>query len=57
MSLAFIRMVTMYIALMDSGERPAARFLPGWFGPREPASLAFAVSGELSRQAEARKQE
>jgi hypothetical protein len=50
-------MVTMYIALMDSGERPAARFLPGWFGPREPASLAFAVSGELSRQAEARKQE
>ena len=43
LSLTVVRMLPMYIALIGSGETPAARLFLGWFGPRGLASIVFAI--------------
>ncbi len=42
-SLTVIRMIPIYLALIGSGEKPAARLFLGWFGPRGLASIVFAI--------------
>ena len=43
LSLTVIRMVPVWLALLDSGARPPTVAYTGWFGPRGLASIVFAV--------------